>query len=210
MWIIHHPSIFRLQQVQKLPDRAHPISAVDSTKHRRLPWSTSSQAKGDFLCLFSQLVAENIQFFGGPGMVKGDSCGPASWEALQKLGSIQTLDSTAAPASPLPWSHMEDTSAVARCPALSPLDGLPVQDQTSVDALLFSLYLSGFSRVLDTHSKNICCHFPFPVNLNCTLKSSGETEKTHATWAPPAEILICLIRAWLPRWFWCAIKVANY
>lgn len=130
--------------------------------------------------------------------------------SLKKHGSIQSLDSTAAPASPLPWSHMEDTSAVARCPALSPLDGSPVRDWTSVDALLFSLYLSGFSRVLDTHSKKICCHFPFPVNLNCTLKSSGETEKTHATWAPPAEILICLIRAWLPRWFWCAIKVANY
>ena len=84
---------------------------------------------------------------------------------------------------------MEDTSAVAKCPALSLLDGSPVLDRTSVDALLFSLYLSGFSRVLDTHNKKICCHLPFLVNLNYTLKSSGETEKTNTTWAPPAEIV---------------------
>ena len=137
MWIIHHPSIFRLQQVQKLPDRAHPISAVDSTKHRRLPWSTSSQAKGDFLCLFSQLVAENIQFFGGPGMVKGDSCGPASSEGLQKHGSIQTSRSQAVPASRgCQGSQMEDRCDVTRRSALSPLGGSPAPDRTSVDVFL--------------------------------------------------------------------------
>lgn len=58
----------RLKQVQELPDRTNPISAIHSTKQRRLPQSISSQAKGDFLiCLFLQLVEENIQFLGGPG-----------------------------------------------------------------------------------------------------------------------------------------------
>ena len=86
-----------------------------------------------------------------------------------------------------------------RHPALSPFGGLPAPDRSGVDALLFGFYLSGFSRGLRTHNKKIRCHLPFPVNLNYRLKSSGETEKTNTTWAPAAEILICLVRAWLPR-----------
>ena len=81
----------------------------------------------------------------------------------KSMAASRLLVPRAAPAScGCQGSQMEDRSAVARRSALSLLDGSPVLDRTSVDALLFSLYLSGFSRVLDTHNKKICCHLPFP------------------------------------------------
>lgn len=92
MWIIYYPSIFgssRCRNCQTEHNPSQQLTAQNPEGHvRALP-----QAKGDFLYLFLQLVEENIQFFGGPGMVKGDSCGPASWEKAYKSMAASRLRS---------------------------------------------------------------------------------------------------------------------
>ena len=100
MWIIHNPSIFRLQQVQKLPDRAHPISASTAQNTEGYLRALPYRPKGTFFfACFYNCWKKTFSTLEVQGWSKETAVGQLPEKPYKSMAASRLLVPRAAPAS---------------------------------------------------------------------------------------------------------------